>query len=58
LVSVTAAEQQAFTNAWRSAFKYGTDYSTINKADIWKAAQSIYKDYPSLLDAARKALGF
>jgi len=31
IVAVTNTEHQAFTNAWRSAFKFGTDYSTINK---------------------------
>ena len=27
------------------------------KADIWGAAQQIYKDYPALKEAARKTLG-
>ena len=55
-VAVTAAEHQKFTNAWRSVFKYGTNYSVLTKNDIWKAAQEIYKDFPELLQAARKTL--
>jgi hypothetical protein len=55
-VAVTPAEHQKFTNAWREIFKYGTNYSELEIEDIWKAAQTIYKDYPELLEAARKTL--
>ncbi len=55
-VAVTKAEHQKFTNAWRGVFQYGMDYSTLQKADIWKVAQKIYKDYPELLDAAKSIL--
>jgi len=55
-VAVTAAEHQKFTNAWRAHFKYGMDYSDLTQADIWDVAQTIYKDYPDLLDAAYKTL--
>jgi len=55
-VAVTKAEHQKFTNAWRAHFKYGMDYSDLTQADIWDVAQTIYKDYPDLLDAAYKTL--
>ena len=55
-VAVTKAEHQIFTNAWRDVFMYGMDYSTLEIADIWKAAQQIYKDYPQLLESAKSIL--
>ena len=55
-VAVTKTEHQKFTNAWRSVFQYGMDYSTLGKTDIWKAAQQIYRDYPELLKAAKSVL--
>ena len=45
-----------FTNAWRQAFKYGTNYSDLDINDIWNAAQKIYANYPELLEAARKTI--
>ena len=52
-VAVTKPEHQVFTNAWRDAFAYGkTDYTALNRDQIWAAAQDIYKDYPELLSAA------
>lgn len=55
-VAVTKSEHRMFTKAWRDIFNYGMDYSKIGVDDIWEAAQSIYKDYPDLLEAARKTL--
>ena len=57
-VAVTLAEHQAFTNAWRSLVPYGTDYSVLTPAQIWNYAQEVYKNFPVILDAAKKALGF
>ena len=55
-VAVTAAEHQKFTNAWREAFKLGTDYHGVTREVLWEKAQIIYKNYPELLDAAEKIL--
>lgn len=55
-VAVTPAEHQKFTNLWREAFKYGTDYHSITREVLWEEAQRIYKNYPDLLDAAEKIL--
>ena len=55
-VAVTATEHQGFTNAWRSIFPYGMDYSDVTIDMLWDAAQKIYKDYPDLLDAAKTIL--
>jgi len=52
--AVTKAEHQAFTNAWRKLLPYGKKYTT---KQIWNAAQQVYKNYPALLEAAKKALG-
>ena len=35
---------------------YGMDYSELTIAELWDAAQEIYKDYPELLDAAEAIL--
>ena len=56
-VAVTPEEHQKFTNAWRSAFAYGTDYANLTISEIWKAAQQIYAEYPELLKAAAQTLG-
>ncbi len=56
-VAVTAAEHQKFTNAWRDAIAYGSDYTKLTKEVLWDYAQIIYKDYPDLIDAARTILG-
>ncbi len=55
-VAVTKTEHQAFTNAWRKLIPYGTNYSTLTKTQIWNYAQEVYKDYPALLDAAKKTI--
>ena len=55
-VAVTKTEHQQFTNAWRAAFAYGMDYSTLTVDDIWDVAQEIYKDYPEVLEAAKEIL--
>ena len=47
-IALTADEHQAFTNAWRHAIPHGTDAS---KAQVVRAAQRIYQDYPALLRA-------
>lgn len=54
-VAVTTEEHQIFTNGMRKILPYGNDY-TIN--EIWEAAQSVYADYPAILDAIRSVLGF
>lgn len=56
-VAVTAAEHQAFTNKWRELLPYGSG-RTFTPAEIWHHAQTVYADFPALLDAARIALGF
>ena len=55
-VALTKEEHQKFTNAWRAWFPYGMDYSKLTIAELWDAAQEIYKDYPELLDAAEAIL--
>lgn len=50
-VAVTAAEHQAFTNAWRQRIAYGTPLPS--KDVILKHAREIYANYPAIL----KALG-
>lgn len=55
-VAVTREEHQKFTKAWRNAFAYGTDYSKVTKAELWMASKEIYKDYPELLEAARRTI--
>ena len=55
-IAVTKDEHQAFTNAWRAAFPYGMDYSTLTRQDIWSVAQDIYEDYPEVLEAAEQIL--
>jgi len=56
-VAVSPAEHQAFTNAWRAAIPYGTNYATVTAQQLWMHAQRIYADYPALLDAAKTTLG-
>ena len=55
-VAVTKEEHQMFTKAWRQAIPYGTDYNSITVSQLWDAAKQIYKDYPDLLDAAKRTL--
>lgn len=42
-----------FTNAWRNELGYGKKYKPD---EIWNAAQKVYKEYPNLLEAARKTI--
>ena len=55
-VAVTIEEHRAFTKAWREIYQYGMDYSKITVDMLWKSAKKIYKDYPELLEAAKKIL--
>jgi hypothetical protein len=55
-VVVTPTEHQVFTNAWRTNIPYGTIYDNLSKDYIFGVAQKVYKDYPALLDAARKTI--
>lgn len=48
-IGVTRTEHQVFTNAWRKAVPYGTDYQTLSPAEIHDAARIIYKEYPDIL---------
>jgi RHS repeat-associated protein len=62
-VVLTRGEHDKFTRLWQQAIGYShwlsrnlrTDTASVE--DIWKAAQEIYKDYPVLLEAAKKTLG-
>ena len=53
-VVLTKEEHKKFTKAWRDAIGYGAGYVSVDK--VWEHAQIIYKDYPELLEAARKTL--
>lgn len=44
---------KGFTKAWREILPYGKSH-TVD--DIWSAAQDIYRDFPELLEAARKTI--
>ena len=55
-VALTKAEHRQFTKAWREIFKYGMDYSSLTREDIWDAAQIIYEGYPELIEAAKTIL--
>jgi hypothetical protein len=50
-VVTTRAEHQAFTNAWREAIPYGAGTRAATRAQVESAAQSIYADYPEILNA-------
>ena len=61
-VALTPQEHQAFTNAWRNAIGYDNMKSVLTTSsatldDVWRAAQSVYRQYPELLDAVRQLLG-
>jgi hypothetical protein len=43
-----------FTNDWRELIPYGSKNITLE--DIWRVAQEVYKEFPDLLEAARKTL--
>ena len=53
-IALSHEEHLVFTNAWRTKLPYGKSYDLDR---IWEAAQDIYKNYPNLLEAARKTLG-
>ena len=53
-VALDPVEHRAFTNAWRTNLPYGKADYGVN--EIWVAAQKIYANYPSLLEAARKTI--
>jgi hypothetical protein len=55
-VALTPDEHQIFTNAWRKWVPYGTDYNTLTKAQIWVAAQDIYKGFPDILKAVKQTI--
>ena len=55
-VAVTKGEHFNFTDLWRRAIPYGTDYTEYTPEKIWDVAQNIYKNYPDLKDAAYKSL--
>ena len=52
-IALDHGQHGIFTNKWRQKLPYGKTYS---KESIWSAAQEIYADYPSLLEAARKTI--
>ena len=56
MLSITLDKQthRAFTNAWRKSIGYGEVYD-IDK--VYNSAMRIYKNHPTLLDAAMKTLG-
>lgn len=53
-IALDPAQHRKFTNAWRKQIPYGKVEVGIN--EIWEAAQKIYADNPSLLEAARKTI--
>lgn len=52
-ISLSKAEHQVYTNAWRVALPYGNTYS---KAQILGAAVKIYAKSPKLLVAAVRTI--
>ena len=56
MLSITLDKQthRVFTNEWRKSIGYGSPYT---RESVYAAAMEIYKDYPTLLNAARKTLG-
>lgn len=55
-IALDKQTHRKFTKAWRDEFKYGINYSALGKNDVWNAAQRVYANYPSLLEAARKTI--
>ena len=53
-IALSHEDHLVFTNAWRESLPYGKSHDLD---EIWGAAQDIYKNYPNLLEAARKTLG-
>jgi hypothetical protein len=61
-VALTPEEHLSFTNQWRQLLGYAGENNpvgtlTATKEQIWTAAQTIYREYPELLEAARIQLG-
>lgn len=53
-IALSEAEHQVFTNKWRDAIPYGaagTHNIKYGRAEIFKAAREIYKNYPAILKA-------
>lgn len=48
-IVVTAKEHQMFTNAWRHAIPYGSNYTAMGKEAILENARLIYAHYPAIL---------
>ncbi|WP_428986758.1 RHS repeat domain-containing protein [Stenotrophomonas lactitubi] len=48
-VAVTEAEHQPFTNAWRRAFPYGSNYRQLSADQVMNKAREIYANYPAFL---------
>ena len=55
-IALDPAEHRKFTNAWYGFRKYTKVYDDLTPDDIWKYAQGVYKNYPALLEAARKTI--
>ena len=61
-VVLTHDEHVKFTKMWRDRIGYNNQLMelktrTATVEDIWVAAQKVYKNYPELLEAARRVLG-
>jgi len=50
-VALTQGEHQIFTNAWRALIPYGEGTQAATVESVLQAAQQIYADFPSLLQA-------
>jgi RHS repeat-associated protein len=60
-VALTKEQHQAFTNAWRDGIGFINSNNPINTAtasgnDVWRVAQEVYQNFPTLLDAARQII--
>jgi len=56
-VILTREQHQIFTNKWREAVKYGSDYSKMSVDDIAKKVKVVYADDSDLMDVALNFLG-
>jgi RHS repeat-associated protein len=60
-VALTKQQHQEFTNAWRDFIGYVNSNNPLTTTtaqvhDIWRSAQSVYEEFPLLLDAAYRTL--
>lgn len=55
-VALTKEEHQLFTQRWRKAIPYNSDYSSLTKSQLWSAARKVYQDYPELMEAAKRTI--